>query len=425
MYARSVLGLFLAALSAASAQNKPVTTNVQGKPAIPASLRRALDARASLFTKAAIDWTRTDFLGGEFDGQPLHHLSMFAKDQRADIYRGTDDGITAIAYPDPQDRSRFEYVHSQERLLLDQGTKTWWRTEGERIVADKAVEQDEPPFEFTEFLDVGLLPTPVLYRAYGGLLDGLEFVEFVERRTEGGHYIVDGELASGGRISWFIDPSKAWSVTKSRRIGESGELLYEAFTDYRRMGNTWFPTSVAFTNRSGETTTTVDILDADLDKPHLPDTLLPADVGIEPGMTVQVRGGEHDGKQMCVAPDSETLLTLKEAMEADKAGRIVRGPKMLAFAEQHHISLPDHDAWVQYTVKFMRDFRLDNEQSQKALIILRDSQALRKGIEAGKLQPERSKSRVQRVFDSLVRRLDRLPTRRQRIVGDVVRKRER
>lgn len=72
--------------------------------------------------------------------------------------------------------------------------------------------------------------------------------------------------------------------------------------------------------------------------------------------------------------------------------------------------------WEQYTLDFIQRYRLDDEQSQKALAVLKECQQRRHAIEAlYKQRQDRKNEHIEWIFREVLKpRLKKLPTRRQR-----------
>lgn len=273
--------------------------------------------------------------------------------------------------------------------------------------------------------------TPVLYRQTTGP-DGKVIVE---ART-------DAPRTSVRR--WILDPANDFQPTRLEMVSPEGDVRSAVDLEYQALPNgARFLESATYSNE-GREYARVKVLKARVNDPSLPRTFRPEAIGIDNGTSLSLMGvpppadatpgfpvyycqGEIIDAWELGARIRNGVVTLggNSAMAQAKAemGLDWREPwpedldtpsEPLPLASQPS-SHPLTD-WEKYTLDFIRRYKLDDEQSQKALSILKQCQDRRRLIEAIHRQSEGAKNEhIEWIFSKVLKpRLERLPTRRQR-----------
>jgi|GEM_PF-4928090 len=278
------------------------------------------------------------------------------------------------------------------------------------------------------------------------------------QRRRSGIYEVIAQFDRGRRMVWHIDPAKGWNATRVFIEEADGLVNWEAVATIRKYGESWLPARTEYW-KEGELTEVVEIRGAKVNQPKGRKSFSPKDIGMQPGMQVAAqnwRPGEN------IVWNGESIVS-HDAFLADlKAGRRDWGPilkrhggspllteeqrrkRVLQYKSALNRSIANKHVghWVRYVEAFIRRFSLDDEQSQKAHVILRECQKEAAGIinakqaaftraveelvaarESGArdelAQRERELAELRRpiamIFEQRLKpRLDKLPTRSQR-----------
>ena len=256
---------------------------------------------------------------------------------------------------------------------------------------------------------------------------------------------------------WTIDPALNWNAT-SVEVLSDGVMDVRAETEYEEINGVYVPVSTALINSKGDVFALDTVYRAEVNTPDLPHELLPEHIGIEPGVIVNIQD-TTGAEQLAYAGDNKTMPAGKFFSKAHR-GEVEFGPKMRAARAHQPIpwGVPGTeqvrreveqlrrtrleqqalDEWAKYTRDFIKRNQLDDEQTQKAIQILRSCQALRDHYLRGKkreieaLETKLAKAKdadkravkdsiqrlhapVEHIFETNLKpRLDRLPTRRQK-----------
>jgi hypothetical protein len=281
---------------------------------------------------------------------------------------------------------------------------------------------------------------------------------YVERQ-EDGLEVVEA-TTDYGVITWWMDPQRGWSPVRVT-FAKDGKVVFESRTTLQHVDGTWYPASVRFfMGGSDKPNAVVTVLSAAFNKPNQPRHLTPADMGMDRGCNIQaVRA---NGKTDFLMFDGENAVSQEEFARRMKAGQLDFGPRYMreiarsnpgAAVGERGISgkakAVSASIWEQYTADFIKTYRLNDEQSEKAMAILHDCQdRARAYLDKHKVEFEEYEKRrentlpkdkpadvdvakelreqktklmqpIEDIFeDELKPRLDRLPTTAQRKIGD-------
>lgn len=270
-----------------------------------------------------------------------------------------------------------------------------------------------------------------LWRDQGAQPGAREYTE----RVEGDLYIVTAK-SDDGEVTWWIDPERDWNAVRVTAARE-GKVVAETRISLRRFDGVWFPDAVLnFKGAYSEGAKPVEeirVVSASFNDPKQPRRFTPADIGVEPGMTVQ-RPREPDGTPLLFF-DGSAAVSEQAYLEKQRRGEIKPGPTLLrvqanaqaraiqrllddASVEKQHESL-----WAEYVRKFILTYQLDVEQANKAITILHECEdraseyIQKKRPEFEKLEKDATKAAEQSAPDA--DRPDRIAYRQSELMAPI------
>jgi hypothetical protein len=280
--------------------------------------------------------------------------------------------------------------------------------------------------------------TPVLYRQTTGP-DGKVIVE---ART-------DAPRTSVRR--WILDPGNDFQPVRLEMVSpEDGAVTEAVDVTYQTLPNgSRFLDSVTYSSK-GREYARVKVLKARVNDPSLPRTFRPEDIDIDDGMDLSLMGvappaSATPGFPVCYCQGE--IIDVWQMGERIRSGAVKLGRNTATAQAKAEMGLDwrqpwpeDLDTpseplplasqpssrpltdWEKYTLDFIQRYNLDDEQSQKALSILKQCQDRRRSIEAIHRQSEGAKNEhIEWIFSKVLKpRLERLPTRRQRAEAEQV-----
>lgn len=222
-------------------------------------------------------------------------------------------------------------------------------------------------------------------------------VLYSEQRV-GEVYRVEAVCDSGkDRYVWLIDPALGWNATQVERWRD-GKLAVRCLTEYEKVDGFYFPASVAFFNEKDELLYVAQTYQAEINTSDLPRELAPEHIGVETGMSVYPANPKGapvwrtylaDGVAVPIAEfdrlRKERGLEFGQRMTAKRQNqsipRTMPDPKKVTAEVEAHrgrlLTTRPADEWERYTLTFIDHHKLDDEQRQKAMLILRQCQAQR------------------------------------------------
>ncbi|HMQ14848.1 MAG TPA: hypothetical protein PKC49_02635 [Phycisphaerae bacterium] len=324
---------------------------------------------------------------------------------------------------------------------------------------------------------IGMLASGVLYDSSGHMpvrllgSDGrAKPPTYLVREGADGQTIVEASWPEHRqqRVVWHLDPRQGWNATRVEEWVD-GKLALSVENEYQAAGDYWLPVrSVRMSGADERVTAVTELTFGRVGDRTLGDALVPAAIGIVNGTPVSVEGKEQHfyfdgaliaqteyrerkkaGETFVVDPrwrqktdgydgkPGETRPDLAPAELRDAAPpRPSELAKTAAVVALRASTQPALDPWEAYVVQFIERYRLDRDQSQKAHAILRECTTQRDeylGRRAGRIRELTDKrpatagdrglveeelrrllAPVDRMFEQLKQRLDRLPTRAQR-----------
>ncbi len=208
-----------------------------------------------------------------------------------------------------------------------------------------------------------------------------------------------------GTITWWIDPRRGWSPVRVV-LRQHGEVVAESRSTLKQFGGVWYPDMVLFFSKGykdgQEPLETVKVHAARFNKPEHPQRFTPAGIGVEAGMTVEKVNADQTIEVRVF--DGTKAVSQAEFNRRYRAGEIELGPTFLRSLAQADAREAQREAarqepakpieraesssawdgvqhlveseWAAYTRRFVVRLKLDDEQSQKAWLILRQCQEL-------------------------------------------------
>lgn len=279
--------------------------------------------------------------------------------------------------------------------------------------------------------------------------------EYTER-IENGLHVVTLRTEHGG-LTWWIDPKRDWNAVRITAVHE-GTTLRETRISLRQFDGVWYPDTVLNFNsgyKNGtEPAEVIRVVSASFNDPKHPSRFIPADIGIESGMTIQ-RPLEPPGTPLLFF-DGKSATGEEEYRRKLKRGEVQPGPTLVRswasaqadaiqrLLEDTSVEKRHETIWAEYVRKFVVRYQLDAEQADKAILILhecedrareyvqrkkRDFEELERAVVANAAEepPDPDKSNrlgrrevelmapIQEIFERQLKpRLEKLPTRAQR-----------
>jgi hypothetical protein len=383
------VGLLMLAVSAASARQRPSEK--------PSALEALEQSRRSL-QSGTIAW-RVVPEGDE--ARALSYVSRYARNGDMIFeHRGDKDGWTVFEpatgrgvqkYPLLYMVNADGYWEHQETTPL---CMLWKRDGSPNPYADRV----------KDILAVGVHPTDASLRSdvgFDAVWEGMpgvinETVEWKQTSADG-KFLVRAQLDSGMTITWRIDPERGWNAEHIAAEDKEGRATHEVVCSLRQYGDLWLPERTTYL-RNGETVEVVEIVSAALNQRDDPAAFRGADLGLEPGTNIALQNEPMEVGKPAVW-NGEAVSDWDGWIADVRAGRRQWGPmfqrmnregrwdsphstdkerlqrEMATLELATEASLRSHEGlWLRYVRDFIKRYQLNEEQSQKAMAILRDSQ---------------------------------------------------
>lgn len=405
---------------------------------VPEPLKRFEAARAAIQT-ADVRWSLMETSSAMQPGETVRYRTLHGGRDVALFPLDQYDGKPLrMRYGDGSIRE----VHQAPTAHLINAEGVW-----EYRVNGGVAFQYDVPFDALVPPDVRLIGMStglgVTQRKLGDVFGSFDSsVRFTEEMRLGLH-VVTAHYTDGASTRYFIDAERGWNAVRVEGLDSNGTLRTSVDTTYELRSGHWFPSFCqSVDERTGEVRYIVEVEDAEINDPTLPARLEPENIGIQDDMTVVAM---HRGRKQMSYSDGRLIPRDEKYFEDHRAGRIKQGPKTIEFIKNRGrmtpISIDDlraikversQDDWERYTLRFIDQYRLDEQQRSDAMLILKRCQTerdqwLREHIDRvdQRLSEEhdRAKARrlemhllkpVQRIFEQKLKpQLFRLPTHEQ------------
>ncbi|MBI5865395.1 MAG: hypothetical protein HZB38_12985 [Planctomycetes bacterium] len=374
---------------------------------LPEELRRLEETRRSWST-GQVEWIWTN------ESRPVktwNYTSRFGGESNVLILRGDDEGVISRG----KDGHALSGGYGPHYSLYEQG-RTWQYDDG--TLRAEMVNAEQRAGQLPDLRSLGLSPqfplsdpAETLSEAHGGLLAPRRYT----KGRDGNLITIRGDC-DRDVITWWIDPEAGGLPV--RVVQEAGgEVLAETRCTVRDFNGVWYPESACFFRKGyqhgKQPEQVVRIHSVYVNEPDQPAAITPDDIGIDAGVFVEVYNS-HREMQHFGTWDGLAVLELEEYERKFHAGEIRNGPKYERNAglraalppnggnssqkppdgpqadmntlspEQAptiphgpetltNLSLKNRETeWERYTRRFIERYRLNDEQRQKALLILSD-----------------------------------------------------
>jgi len=375
--------------------------------ALPASLAQDrpqallnLEAYRATLRTGEVEWSLVDNTekARSYRGTERLQTSQFAGEDLIELSRGDGDGVVA------RDVAGNPALHvgTMPQNVLCTGGSVWQRADA--------------PFELTDVFAEGLRGREMDLRtlgvgagmSYSDIHDCLwrNFTPYLdpwkyEQAREGDLDVV--RVRKGGDTqTYWLDPARAGSPVRGRYERKNG-TWFETRSSLKKMDGVWFPEVVQMFNSNyeggREAARTVRVYSAKFNRPDQPLHLTPADIGVAAGAEIIFRDKDQpDGQHL--KWDGENLVTPAEfnarglSHGPDFAGESARLEARIATERRtdatpvaieaanaealrrvlHQRPTECQSLWEAYTRNFIKKYQLNDEQTQRALAILRECQ---------------------------------------------------
>jgi hypothetical protein len=365
----------------------------------PAALER-LEAYRGAWRTGLVEWTQVTYRKdlGMLCGVTHYMTTKFADKDVLTIDRGDENGV--VVRDENGGASGDDSRAPTSRLGTELGT--WEKMDGEIAplqptmlwIGGRSVDDPRAFGATCEISSTGLHET--LWRELRP-----DATRRYEESREGDLEVVR-VLSENASTTYWIDPRRGWSPVRVRYEDSQYDAWKEARSTLKEIDGAWTPERVEIFDSRHEGGATpaevVCIRNAAFNKPEHPKKLTLADIGVDVGTDVTVfelnkprRDGKWDGEQVLDMMEfsrrrlEEGPLFLREI----KIFKQRRAEKALADLNEMAVTDPDPDAmrqsiakrpsqceslWEAYTRKFIEKYKLNEDQTQKALAVLKECQ---------------------------------------------------
>lgn len=348
----------------------------------PAELELLEASRAGIET-AEIEWQVW------MKNQPIPRQRFHTRiggDETACTMLGDDRGVYSLRDGEP--------IFKPPTSLLMIGEEKW-EYEAEAI---HAMVFRTPSADLPEIRNVGLLPFPALTRPWRDYLARSRLPraqpEFCVERTSPGAVVSMRFADAPGEITrWTLDADYAFQPISCELLVD-GEVVSRSTVEYQLLEDgTAIPVKAEFrSGKEGQLDCSVDVDHAAVNEAGQPVSLTPEDIGVSNGVAIFYQQGHPRSHQpprvFCegeavtieqytwllrnvgVKPSAPLIRINPELVEQYER---VRARAQGAVASQP-ASQPVLGEWERYTLAFIERYRLDQDQRQRAMAILRECQ---------------------------------------------------
>jgi hypothetical protein len=367
----------------------------QADPPKPEPLVRARQARAtSLLRTARIEYSErsvTTAADGSVTERPLRYYGWkCAGNAYVADFHGDEEGVV-MRDGDGRPRDDLPYNGPQHHLVKD--GELWQHVEDSPL-ADVCAGTRAEHWRVYDLRTMGLDPV-VLGRDFDVEQKiqnvSVDYSESVDADLR----VVSGFIGPD-ECRWWIDPARGWNVVRTAVFSGGREISGMRFT-LEQTDGVWFPARVEYSRQTAdgrELTTIMTILSAEFNRPYHPRDLAPADIGIEPGTTLNFSNRQPPGALIW---DGQSAVSAEDYFIRLERGEVTRGPTVereLARlstergapgsqpartnndsvaeqsatrpAEDAKLALRFEPEWETYTRRFIIKYHFDDDQAQKA-----------------------------------------------------------
>jgi hypothetical protein len=367
----------------------------------PEALQK-LEAYWAALRTGHVEWSIVDhdIALDEYAGETRFQTSKCAGSDRMVIQRGNEDGVAVKQ----EGGAPVLGVGKEPVYTLETGAQSWYRYENPLWPATIY------PLKATGTGDIwGYVPGWHDRSRTGSSAAAWKFDE----GRDGGLDVVTVQKGDGITTTYWLDPQRAGLPIRVRHEHDERGWWFESRNTFKQFDGVWFPEVVErFSSRykdGREPDKIIRVYSATFNRPEHHQRLTPADIGMEPGMEVEVRGPDMK-LEMSGKWDGEKVVSFKEFAERLHKGEVTESPSLIraclkaqakAAQERRAAGEAEGDVaavwrgsmtveqarnallltpkqyeslWETYTKAFIKMYQLDEEQTQKALSILKGCQ---------------------------------------------------
>lgn len=403
-------------------------------------------------------------------GRSNRHRCIVTTDEIAVFSDGSPDGVTGYTEDGRP-------VWEMEEAVLTMKDAVWEKRQGSAGGSLRTGSAAKNRSNSLDFRTLGVTPSaPLTARpseAYPPRQNGVpQRVEYSETIEASGIHVVCGRNLDDRRTTvWYIDPNFGWNATRVEEWFD-GRLLAAKESTYELQNGLWVPVKVVSLGPDDDVRSITELRYTKVNSPDLPKTLTPSDIGFFVGTNVNVDDGVSGEHRMF---DGEKAVPDEEFYQRVRAGELQFDPRVLAqlrggggmrIGSPHAPPAsmpvttqpasspaewrqgidarlrrwltradPGADPWDEYVARFIERCKLDADQAERCLAILKDSKERRDSIvqqrrdrlEKLAQQPIQTESDAriieeqidrivapaEKVLADMKNRLERVPTRKQ------------
>lgn len=350
----------------------------------------AMEKSRNALDRVYIRWKWMDNFDQYSQGAPLSYETRIAGHDYSFTNNGTPEGVAAWHESgEPIPDSRISYLaRENDRWELDVD-----------LFKGRMWESPAPLQEEPDVRTIGLLPVPkticTVTEAVWDFPNKSTARTYSERQVDG-KFVVEMKLDDSNEVvTWVIDPQKDWNPIQVS-LSVAGVTVTDCRSEYRQYDGVWFPESIVYYDGAGNAVTQIETESAEINKPDLPKSLAPEDIGFLSGTFVisskdkEIGGGKtgvYLERRGFVTPAEFATLTKRGEAKTDERitrffeklreqGKLVGGSaaSQAQSSPKNSKIIPNQvdDEWDRYTRDFIRHYKLDSEQTQKAELILKN-----------------------------------------------------
>ncbi|MCC7292889.1 MAG: hypothetical protein IT449_12580 [Phycisphaerales bacterium] len=330
--------------------------------------------------RAAIDTASIEFrLSGKPEPEPGYFSAKLAGEDVLYTYRGLADGRFNV-----ENQPGDLFTYSELRYLM-KGDEQW--TYLEHTTSGHIKTAGIVWLPYYDICSLGFDPAPVTAEPQDHWFRTPAERYEVEHRPDAVEIL--GFWSNGFIVRTLLDPTRAMQPIRAETLVD-GEEAGVCETQYQQVKDFWFPSVSKFTFH-GEVITTITVLHAEFNEPYHPSSFSPEDLGLTPGIDVyrEPSLGAYRWSGTGLISKEEWAQGLKDGSFDDSALKILRAnanPDATTGGGRYPRDMDDGflgltavvrrkpGLWEDFTRRFIRFCKLDENQTGKAWEVLKQCQ---------------------------------------------------
>lgn len=371
---------------------------------LPDTLQHAIASRTAIKT-VDIEWSVVREAGA-LAGIERYYRTRVAKNcDRLEIQLGDFEGRLPVARG-----GRLDFVDAGHRRVLihEDGSATDFSI-GDPYFTELDKSHADETFSSEYRADIRALGMGLRYRSEDGLNEAIwsgvdknytgEPIRYREER-KGDLIAVTADFKTKQRLVWSVNPDRDWSIERIVFIDSDNAAALETIVNLKQFGKVWFPESVEYWSH-GEQGTVIRVNNATFNNPDQPERFGPNDLGVEPGMRVAAIGRfvsldpvwdgqravpRHEWEELVRKGEKESGPTVRRSLETANDGVDVPVEMLRkAYTLKGVVDMP-LSAWRKYTERVIWAYELDDEQRQRAMLVLSDCETQARKTYTGRVE---------------------------------------